>query len=136
VNRHLTPEEISARVAGERKPALEGHLAECGECQAAVERLDRALARFGGAVKQWSAREFAGTRPFQLPSRSLTGFGLRFAAAVAMVVVAVAVPVYRERRAADLAQQDEALLQEVQADISRSVPLPMETLANLERSGK
>ena len=137
MNRHLTATEISAWLAGERTPEHEQHVAECRECTAAVDRMDRTLARFGGALRDWGAREFETVRPVAAPSPKTLGnatLWLRVATVTAALSLAAGVPLWRQHRAAEIAQQDEALLQQVQSDISRSVPLPMEKLANLEKT--
>ena len=63
-------------------------------------------------------------------------FGIIVAAVVVlMVVILAAVPLYlrdrAQRRAAEIARQDEALLEQVQTEVSRSVPEPMEPLTKL-----
>jgi hypothetical protein len=95
--------------------------------------MERTLVRFGSAVRDWGEHEFESVRPVAAPAARRHSIGWRFAAAAAAIVLAVGVPTWRQHRAAEIARQDEALLQQVQADISRSVPLPMETLASLEK---
>jgi hypothetical protein len=61
---------------------------------------------------------------------------LRLAAAGALVAALVSVPVYEKvqsdrRHAAELAKQDDALLEGVASDLARSVPAPMEPLTQL-----
>lgn len=137
MNHHLSTQEISAWLAGERTPEHERHAGECVECRAAIERIEGSLAQFRGVVKEYSGRELSQARPLVRPeARQRHGFGMmRLAAAAAMVVALAGVPLYlRDRareRAAEIARQDEALLEQVQTEISRSVPEPMEPLTKL-----
>ena len=134
MRQHLSAGEISAWLAGERTAERDGHLRECAECRAAVERVEAPLARFRCAVQAWSSQEISLARPIELRRRH--GFGMmRLAMAAAMVVMLAGVPLYlRDRardRAAETARQDEALLEQVQTEVARSVPEPMEPLAKL-----
>ena len=136
MNPHLSAEEISAWLAGARTPEQEQHARECAECRAMLDERVRLLARFGGVVKDWSAQQLGGTRPITLPlARRFSFRPLRLAAAAAMVAVLTAVPIHlRHRaaeRAAEIARQDEALLQQVETEVSRSVPEQMEPLTSL-----
>lgn len=60
---------------------------------------------------------------------------LRIAVVAAMFMVVVAIPVYRHRiaqqRASEIARQDELLLRDVQVELSRSAPEPLEPLNTL-----
>lgn len=135
--KHLSAEDISAWLAGERAADRAEHLDECAECRSALASMERPLAEFRGAVKAWGGRELSAVRPIEMRRRS---FGIpRWAMAAAMVVILAGVPLYlRDRareRATETARQDEALLQEVQIDVGRSAPETMEPLAKLVWSG-
>jgi hypothetical protein len=61
--------------------------------------------------------------------RSLTAMRIALAAAAALMVAA---PVYQHHQhAIEMARQDEVLLEQVQAEVSRSVPEPMQPLEKL-----
>jgi len=137
VNRHLRTDEISKWLLNERTPEMEQHTGSCAECQAAVDRLERTLNRFRGAVTSFADEQLLSLKPVVISQRrrASQGFGLKWAAAAAMLLVVTAVPIWRgnlnHRRAAELERQDDLLLQQVQTDAYRSVPEPMEPLANL-----
>jgi len=137
VNQHLSGREISAWLSGDRAPERQRHARECAECRAALERMEASLQQFRGAVKDWSGRELAQARPLVWPpDRRPYRFRMpRLAAAAAMVAVLAAVPAYLHHRAgaraAEIARQDEALLERVQAEVSQAVPEPMEPLTRL-----
>ena len=54
---HLSSEDICRWIAGERAAGEESHVRECSLCAAEVARLEGALQRFGGAVREWSAAQ-------------------------------------------------------------------------------
>lgn len=94
--------------------------------------LEQPLAEFRAAVRQWSAESEA--RP--VIRRASWAPRLRLAAAAALVFALAAIPVYEKiqhdrQHAAELARQDEALLQQIDADLARSVPAPFEPLTQL-----
>lgn len=93
--------------------------------------LERPLADFRAAVRSWSGQAQAP------PARTGSWIPrLRWAAAAAMACALAAIPVYeklqRDRQhALEVAKQDEALLQQIDADLARSVPAPFEPLTQL-----
>ena len=141
---HLSAEQISQWMIGERTQQLEWHVAECGECRAELEQLETALSQFRSAMREpaisapppmW--REPASPAPwFSWP---------RLVLAVAMLLILVAVPVswrarthelgVREQAVRELAAQaalaDSQLLESVDSAISQAVPEPMEPLVSL-----
>jgi hypothetical protein len=135
VNEHLTPREISAWLAGDRAARQQLHIRVCGECRAAVERSAASLGDFRAGVREWTGREFSQARPFVLESRRRGVPMMRLAALAAMLAILAGVPLYLRdragRRAIERARQDAALLEQVQTELSRSVPEPMEPLTNL-----
>ncbi|MGA2272931.1 MAG: hypothetical protein ABSH00_05205 [Bryobacteraceae bacterium] len=131
---HLSSVEISEWLAGIRASGAERHLAECAGCAAELERAREPLARFGAAARAWCAAETPAPRLEPIESelrrrRRFTGVGIALAAAAALMVAA---PVYRQhQRALEMARQDEALLEQVQTEVSRSAPEPMQPLEKL-----
>ncbi len=135
MKQHLSAQEISAWLAGERTAEQEEHLRACPECRAAIARVEAPLEQFRGAVHAWSEQELGQARPIELRRHGL-GFGMmRLAVAATMVVMLAGVPLYlrdsARERAAELARKDEALLEQVQTEVARSVPEPMEPLTKL-----
>jgi hypothetical protein len=130
---HFTAEDISRWFAGERPGPLERHAGECAACSARLDRMGRAMAEFSGAVHDWSAAQSAsvphtGWRP------SVRHLARRWVLAAATVLILATGPAYwhsRQRaRAIEMARAD-ALLEQVDAEISRAVPRTMEPLVSL-----
>lgn len=137
MNRHLSAEEISALLAGEelsgRRAA--GHLAECHECRAEVARLESLLLDFGTAARGLQTASPAFRVPAGMPERRWMTLNRALAGALAAAALAV-VPVYRmQHRAPPVAQSfevtDAILLQQVDAQLARSIPGSMEPLVAL-----
>jgi hypothetical protein len=133
MNEHLSPEDISRWFAGERAAEVERHAGECEECSARLDRMESAMAEFRGWVHEWS-----GAQPASAPraaGRPAAGhMARRWILAAATVLILVSGPAYwqsrRQARAAEMARAD-ALLEQVDAEISRAVPQTMEPLVNL-----
>ena len=135
---HLNSEDICRWLAGERPADAERHLRECALCGAEVARLEGALQRFGGAVREWSAAQpgAQSSGPWRAP-RAARQWGmrrLRWSMAAAALVVLLAIPVWkdaRDKRVAEEADKADAILMEqVDAQVSRTVPVTLEPLVN------
>ena len=135
MNLHLSTEEVSAWLSGKGTRECEEHLRRCAECKAELERIQEPIALFRKAVLEWSAGE--GHRPVAIPARSSPGsWWLRIAATAAVLVALIAIGVGgQNRRAAGIAQEDEILLGQVQAAVSRPVPASMQPVYNLMVEG-
>jgi hypothetical protein len=131
---HLSQVEISQWLAGIRAADAERHLAECAGCAAEVKRASEPLARFGAAMRARCAAGMPGVRgePIAALARRRRRFTALRVALAAAAVLLVAAPVYvQHRRALEAARQDEALLEAVQTEVSRSAPEPMQPLEKL-----
>ena len=133
---HLSTEQISQWMIGERSPQLERHVAECDDCRAELAQLESTLVQFRGAVREWSGSP--APPAWRQPASGGSWFSWpRAAVAAATLSVLLAVPVYWNVRARDRAEQaaaaraDVLLLERVDSEISRAVPEPMEPLVNL-----
>ena len=70
MNRHLSSEEISNWIFGERRADQERHVWECSKCNAEIERLEKAFSLFRESGQRWAdhwyvfrdARSLAGQR--------------------------------------------------------------------------
>lgn len=144
MTRHLTDEEIADWVvAGGRghgadagNAAQQEHVAGCAECRAQTAGLHRAIAGFRAAAATWAAGQ---QPPFCVPVtapfwRQAT---LQWGVAMAVLALVLAVPAQRSYHAHQAAAQelaarellaDTALLQRVDAQISRVVPNAMAPL--------
>lgn len=125
MNRHLTREEILEWLAGDRPDEAGRHLRECGECAAELRRMEAPIARFAGAVREWSAAQRV-----EFPVRRTGSLWLKWAGTAALLAVLIAI-VVNGKREAGIEQQDDMLLEQVQAQVSESVPAPMEPLYRL-----
>ena len=123
MKRHLSPEEISRWIAGERDGAWSLHMSECGACAGEAERTRAALEEFRGAVNAWRVP------PMRMKAaRRRVPMAVRWVlAAAAAACLAALPPVYKHRQEA----ADAVLLEEVDAQVSQPVPRPMEPLLPL-----
>ncbi len=136
---HLTTWEQEEYLINPRAPQLLRHLAECAECRAAVEPLEHGVGIFRHAAVEWSEQTLA-TRPqprLTARTRGLPVYALRwaFAAVVPLLLLVLAlVPFHlsnsRPPQPAD-AISDDALLDQVDQQLSVAVPLSMESLTHL-----
>jgi hypothetical protein len=135
MNRHLSSEDFSEWIIGERTPEREEHLRGCAECAAELDRIGTPIELLRGAVREWSAKEDRGT--VAIAERVSTmgragGLWLRLAATAAALAVLVAIGIEgRNWRAAGIDREDEILLGQVQAAVSRPVPATMQPVYDL-----
>ncbi len=131
---HLSSVQISEWLAGIRASGVERHLAECAGCAAELERAREPLARFGAATRAWSADVTPALRlePIESAARRRRRSAAAWVVLAAAAALMVAAPVYQHhQRALEMARQDEVLLEQVQAEVSRSAPEPMQPLEKL-----
>ncbi len=141
MNGHLSSDQISRWLIGERTAAEEQHARECPECRAELARLESAIALFRSSARDWS--EQWGTS-FQAAAGLSPGVGAprntwRWAWIAAAALLLAAIPLYtrardRQRRA-ERARADAALIEQVDAGVSRAVPASMEPLVQLVQWG-
>ena len=144
--RHLTEEMLLRVQMGD--PASEAeraHLESCAECRQQVEPLNDALRWFGAAAREFGAEKAAAPRSARVVAHTWSGLswglgrGLAAACCVLLILLAVTIPRWQQHRAAvaALAQQqrqqqlteDDALLEEVDQDVSQEVPEAMQPLS-------
>jgi hypothetical protein len=132
MSQHLSSQEISQWMIGERPPQQEQHVRQCSQCGAELARMEAALALFRGSVRHWSDRQSRVPRPLAPGPRP---HPMRWALVAAALLVLAAVPIYRNaqdrQRQAEIARADALLLEQVDAEVSRAVPRPMEPLVKL-----
>jgi anti-sigma factor RsiW len=131
----------------QQSPQVLRHLAECAACRSAVARLEHGVAVFRSAAVEWSS-ECLATRPQQLQSVPLRKFSITLmrwtlAAAVPLVLLLLALlPLHLfhlsspqithpavQISAAQIS--DDALLEQVDEQVSVTVPSSMESLTHL-----
>ncbi len=134
---HLSAWEREEYVLDQRTPQMLRHLAECAECRAAVERLEHGVSVFRRAAVEWSS-ECLATRPQQLQfasmrRRSSTALRWAIAAIIPIVLLILALLPFHfsspPRPAAQIS--DDALLEQVDEQVSVAVPSSMESLTHL-----
>ena len=133
MNEHLSPDDISRWFAGERSPKLQRHAGECEECSARLDRMESAIAEFRRSVHDWSAAQLASAPHIAWRPR-VHHMARRWILAAASLLILASGPAYwhfrQQARAAEIARAN-ALLEQVDAEISRAVPQTMEPLVNL-----
>jgi hypothetical protein len=147
---HLSPWEQEECVIDRPTPQMLRHLNECAECRGAVEGLERSTAIFRGAAREWSAESLA-ARPRQLQG---TGGARRPATALRWAIVGVLPlvlmvlvflgfhpsprpvrPVAAINTVTNETNRDDALLEQVDEQLSVAVPASMESLTHLVSTG-
>jgi hypothetical protein len=138
--KHLSPEQISSVVAGIRIPE-DAHISECAECIREVERARNVFTLFRSSVREWTDTLDHSAFPVQsaldLQVRRYRGTHrtrMAWVFATAALAAAVAIPMYQDSRAQEAkaqAEKDSQLLDDVNAQLSRSGPLAMDPLMQL-----
>jgi anti-sigma factor RsiW len=142
---HLSAWEQEEYVLEQGTPDMLRHLSECAECRAAVERLEQGVGYFRSAAIEWSA-ECLAERPRQpqfqfLPRKTVHAMRWVFAAALPLLLLAlVLIPVLVRSHVSPPPQpvaqiSDDALIDQVDEQVSESVPSSMESLTHLVSTG-
>jgi predicted anti-sigma-YlaC factor YlaD len=146
---HLSPWEQEECIIDRPTPQMLRHLNECAECRGAVEGLQRSTAIFRGAAMEWSAESLA-AHPRQVQAaggarRPVTALRWAIAAVLPLVlVVLVFLGLHHGQRpirpvaainASDAGKTDDALLEQVDEQLSVAVPASMESLTHLVSTG-
>ena len=135
---HLSAEQVSEWALGERRPEVQSHLDDCRECREDLTHLEDSLRAFRQSVHDWagapvqsavSARHAVSLRPWKWAGMT--------AVAATLALFPLYLDVRHAEREAEIAQ-DSLLLDQVQAQLARTVPQSMEPLMQLmneEREG-
>jgi hypothetical protein len=147
---HLTHEQLCDMVLA-RSPhplssdyvALQHHLSSCPACSAELASLRTSLALFREASTSYSQQQFTRLRADNIPTLSKTLVQPIYWAAAAVLCIAAALPITLHRqnpstpvssastiKPANLPSSDEALLEEINQELSAPVPSPMQPLAD------
>jgi anti-sigma factor RsiW len=135
---HLSSEQISDWILGDRSPHAEQHLETCDQCHQEVARLHEGLVAFKQSVHQWAAQpvqerlEVSQSRP---QSRQWWTWAVATAAAMSVALLPLYLDV-REAQQTRAKAEDSLLLDQVNARLSRTVPQSMEQLMKLMDEGK
>jgi hypothetical protein len=131
-------EYILEASAGQQSPRTMRHLAECSQCRAAVENLEQGIAGFKAVATQWSAQQLA-QRPQALlvvPARRLSAFPWAFAAMIPVLLcISMLIPFHSKSTPRPATQiSADALMDQVDEQVSVAVPSSMESLTHLVTS--
>jgi predicted anti-sigma-YlaC factor YlaD len=135
---HLSAFEQEEYILGQQTPEMVRHLANCAHCRAAVSHVEDGLAAFRSAAVDWSEAA-ASTRSWHMPSatRFLPVTAMRWAVAGVLPVILMVLALLAFHTPAPRSTQpvasisDDALLDQVDDQVSVSVPSSMESLTHL-----
>jgi predicted anti-sigma-YlaC factor YlaD len=135
---HLSAFEQEEYILGQQTPEMVRHLANCADCRAAVSRVEDGLAAFRSAAVDWSEAT-ASIRSWQMPSatRFLPVTAMRWAVAGVLPLILMVLALLAFHNPAPRSTQpvasisDDALLDQVDDQVSVSVPSSMESLTHL-----
>jgi len=137
--KHLSPEQLSRVVAGIPIPE-DDHLRNCSDCAREVEHAQSVMMAFRSSVREWSDKldhsEFPVHEVVASRAHSVRAprAPMAWVLAAAALAAAVAIPIYQDSRDRELraqAERDAQLLDDVNAQLSRSGPLAMDPLMQL-----
>ena len=131
---HLSEEQLSEYVLGQPSPLIERHIQGCPACRAELTNFRQALGEFRVAVHAWSQDQakqvLAG--PPALPERRSWPASHQLAWALVIAVVCVIASFVIPRHGVESAAgSDAVLLNQVDAQVSRTAPSSMEPLMKL-----
>jgi len=133
LSKHLSSGQLSECILGQPSPTLARHVQDCPMCQAELGNFREALGEFRGAVRAWSndQAEAALDIPATVSQpRSIASHQLAWAVLIAVVCV-IASLVGPRHGAENAAASDAVLLNQVDAQVSRTAPTSMEPLMKL-----
>jgi hypothetical protein len=134
--KHLTQEQIAAWMLGERPSEAIQHMRCCSACEAEVLLLGATFLDFRGAVRAWS-REHTTSAVMAAPGIlhhsffTLNRAFLAMAAAIVFVLLSLGLRPQHSVGSSANAISDRALMNQVDDQISRTVPTAMEPLLQL-----
>jgi hypothetical protein len=132
MKQHLSEEQFAAWIAGDRTGTAQEHVAGCPQCSSRTEAFSLVLQNFRGAAEEFAT---ACRVPVHVPTpRPWWHPAPHWAVVAVAVMLSISVPLWRSHateRAAAEAAADEALLAQVDSQLSRAVPQTMEPLLTL-----
>jgi anti-sigma factor RsiW len=135
---HLSSEQLAEFVAGERSPQaarqVAQHVQECPACSAEVANFREALGDFRGAVRGWSEDQARMVRAIPAGAAEPRSWAASHQLAWALLMAAVCIIasfVFPRHAREPGPASDAALLNQVDTQVSRTVPASMEPLVKL-----
>jgi hypothetical protein len=127
---HLSSEQLSECIMGQPRPIVAKHVEDCPVCRAELVQFREALGEFGGAVRAWSQDQ--ADQALAIPARSSRTVSHQLAWALTIAVVCVIASFVLPRQGGESAAgADAVLLNQVDAQVSRTAPSSMEPLTKL-----
>jgi hypothetical protein len=132
MNPHLTPQQISEWVLGMHTAEVERHVRSCSLCQSELGRFDASLKGFRTTVRQWSDQQLPPLSP-QLGRNPARVWTMRLGWAMALIALCLFISRlnYHHASRQQAGENDAALLAQIDHEVSRTVPGPMEPLTQL-----
>jgi hypothetical protein len=133
---HLSPEQLSEWVLGDRDPKTVQHVGSCTNCQAQIEQFEAALGGFRSSVRTWSEDQLPPRpRASQPQARRPYAWALRAEWVLAACVLAVLV-VHEWSQIKIVPggvspQEEAALFRQIDQETSRTIPAAMDPLSKL-----
>ena len=138
---HLTAEQMSARFSGEHNNDVERHLFICSDCETELRNFENTLLSFRTSVRQSSEEQAPKFHPefhLQASAREIPPLKVMLCWAVAGLLLCLCLvhlgpgdrPV-KPGPESQAASRDVALLRQIDQEVSRTVPGPMEPLTQL-----
>jgi hypothetical protein len=129
---HLSSEEMSEYILGYPRPTVARHIRDCAACHTELAQFREALGDFRGAVRGWSENQAAAvTTPASVFVARSWSASRQLAWALAIAAVCVVASFVLPHHAPDNPASDVVLLNQVDAQVSRTVPASMEPLMQL-----
>jgi anti-sigma factor RsiW len=131
---HLSSEQLSECLLGQPSPVVARHIQDCPACRAEVSNFGEALGEFRGAVRAWSEHRANAALAIHAsvpePRSWSASHQLGWAMLIAVVCL-IASFVLPRHRAENSPTSDAVLLNQVDAQVSRTAPSSMEPLMKL-----
>ena len=133
---HLTHQQQEDYLLNQRSPSMLQHLAACPACREAVAHLQQTLSAYRAVAVEYTAQTLA-TRPRVPLSRPRPALDLRWALAALLPLLLLMLALlpfhFKTARPAQPgpALSDDALLEQVDEQLSTAVPSSMESLTHL-----
>jgi hypothetical protein len=134
---HLSRDQISKLLSGQATAEERSHSQVCDLCRQQVTQLAETLSTLRESVRQWASESKGPAVPMDF-LRSRPGVPrlrqFSWIAAAAVLTMTVLVPLYwnvpvSPRKTSDA--EDAILLEQINAQLSRDVPAPMESFMNM-----
>lgn len=125
---HLTPQQASEWILGVHSSETERHVRACPLCREELGRFEASLKGFRSSVRQWSEEQLP---PFSPQLKQSPAWAMKFGWIMAAISLCLFISLLSYRNASQRRAADAALLAQIDREVSRTVPGPMEPLTQL-----